>query len=136
MSRTSLSNLRGLRLNEFGVELWKTYLLLFGRDEHSMRIAVSMGVDMSVLRAFRYDIFPSNIPLQLEDFQFFQGRLRLIQQKMDDWRPQRVRELWKRGYRDPLTYYTFVTAIFFGVLGIVGLVASIIQAWASYVQVQ
>jgi len=119
-------------LQDFGIEIWKTYLLLFGRNEASMHIAQNLGVNMVILRAFRHHLFPENITLQLEDFPFFQHRLQLIQEKMDEWRPQKVTELWTRGYRDPLTYYTFVTAMFFGVVGILGLAAGIVQAYASF----
>jgi hypothetical protein len=100
-----------------------------------MKIAHELGVDVNLLRVWRYVIFPMNIPLQLEDFPFYQHRLSLIQQKMEDWRPQKVTELWTRGYRDPLTYYTFVTGIFFGILGILGLVAGILQAYSSMVAI-
>ena len=51
---------------------------------------------------------------------------------MEEWRPQKIRELWIRGYRDPLTYYTFVTAIFFGIIGVLSLAAGIVQAYASF----
>ena len=96
-----------------------------------MHIAAAFGINMSLLRTCRYHIFPPNVPLQLEDFPFFRHRLHLIQVKMDEWRPQRVGELWTRGYRDPLTYYTFITAIFFGVIGIIELTVNFIQAITS-----
>jgi hypothetical protein len=129
---TKHANSRGLGIQEFGVELWKTHLLIFGRDEDSMRIATNLGVNMSLLRAFRYHIFPDNVPLQLEDFPFFQHRLNLIQTKMDDWVPQNITQLWVRGYHDPVNYYTFVTALFFGILGVVGVAAGIIQTVGTF----
>jgi hypothetical protein len=88
---------------------------------------------MSFLLTCRDHIFPSNVSLQLEDFPFFQHRLRSIQEKMDDWRPQKVKELWMRGYSDPLNYYTFIGGLFFGILGLVGVAASIVQAVGQFV---
>lgn len=120
-------------MHEFGVEFWKTYLLLFGRNESSLHIAAHLGVNMSILRTCRDHIFPPNVSLQLEEFPFFQHRLHLIQEKMDEWRPQKVNELWMRGYSDPLNYYTFIGGLFFGILGIVGVAASIIQAVGQFV---
>jgi len=75
---------RGLEINEIGVELRKTYLLLFGRNDSSLRIGQTLSVRISFLRACRYHIFPTNVPVQLEDFPFFQHRLHLIQLKMDE----------------------------------------------------
>lgn len=75
-------------------------------------------------------IFPSNVSLQLEDFHFFQPRLR---EKTEEWSPQRVKELWMTGYCDPLNYYTFVDSLFFGNLGLVGVKAGIVQAVGQFV---
>lgn len=133
LSLRSQLTYRGHGLHEFGVEFWKTYLLLFARNESSLHVATRLGVNMSLLRTCRDHIFPDNVSLQLEDFPFFQHRLRLIQEKMDDWRPQKVKELWMRGYSDPLTYYTFIGGLFFGILGIVGVAASIVQAVGQFV---
>jgi hypothetical protein len=66
------------------------------------------------------------LALQLEDFPHFQHRLDRIQQKVRDWRPQNLRQLSKQGYSEPLRYFTFITAMFFGTLDIFGLVAGII----------
>ena len=89
---------------------------------------------MSLLRTFRYYIFPANVPLQLEDFPFFQHRLSLIQTKMDSWVPQSIRQLSIRGYHDPVNYYAFITALFFGILGVVGVAAGIVQAVGTFTQ--
>lgn len=75
---------RGHDLYEFDVEIWKIYLLLLARYESPLHIAKRLDVNISILLTCRDHIFPSNVSLQLEDFPFFQHRLRLIQEKMDD----------------------------------------------------
>ena len=102
--------------------------------KESTKIAANLNINMSLLRTFRYYIFPANVPLQLEDFPFFQHRLSLIQTKMDSWVPQSIRQLSIRGYHDPVNYYTFITALFFGILGVVGVAAGIVQAVGTFTQ--
>ena len=46
---------------------------------------------------------------------------------MIDWRPLRVRHLWYRPYRDPLTYFASWFAVIVGVLTILALLASVAQ---------
>jgi hypothetical protein len=38
-----------------------------------------------------------------------------------------------RGYNDPLNYYTFLGGMFFGLLGVVGVAAGIVQAVGQFV---
>jgi hypothetical protein len=40
---------------------------------------------------------------------------------MTDWRPLQLGGLRHRPYRDSLTYYAFIFAVFFSILGLIGL---------------
>ena len=67
-----------------------------------------------------------NIP-RLEDFCLLRPRLYELQKEMNEWRPQALRDLLKRGYKDPLTWYGFWFAAIVGSLGILSLGVSITQ---------
>ena len=67
-----------------------------------------------------------NIP-RLEDFVLLRPRLFELQREMNDWRPQKVADLFKRGYKDPLTWYGFWFATIVGSLGILSVTISIMQ---------
>ena len=82
-------------------------------------------IDLNMLRDF--DESRSEPCLQLSDFPIFGMRLQHIHQRMVDWRPLRVSELWKRPYRDPLPYFGFWFATFIGVVGIIGVLLNIVQ---------
>jgi hypothetical protein len=102
------------------------------------RISHTLNLDLSPLHlvvqvrplAFRsvfYDALDlGNIP-RFEDFVLLRPRLWELRQEMEDWRPQRVRDLFQRGYRDPLTWYGFWFATIVGTLGILSLGVSIAQ---------
>jgi hypothetical protein len=83
-------------------------------------------IDLNVLRDFG-ESCPEPF-LQLADFPIFGTRLKHIHQRMIDWRPLRVSELWKRPYRDPLPYFGFWFAAFIGVVGFIGVLLNIVQA--------
>ena len=72
---------------------------------------------------YKYSLFPH-----------FAGRIRDLRQFMDTRQPKGLRGLW-RDSRDSLTFYTFWGVIIFGLasilLGVLSLIASIVQAWAS-----
>jgi hypothetical protein len=46
---------------------------------------------------------------------------------MRNWRPRRVHELFRPGYGDRFIYYTQLFALLIAVVGIVGVVLSIVQ---------
>lgn len=72
-----------------------------------------------------------NIP-RLEDFYLLRPRLHELQRDMNEWRPQTIRDLLRRGYKDPLTWYGFCIAGFVGFIGIGSLAISIAQTVASF----
>jgi hypothetical protein len=85
---------------------------------------------MGILVDFR-DRYSAVKSYGLQDFPIYGSRLFFIQRRLNDWRPQRVREMLVRPYKDPATFYAFWFATLFGLLSILGLAASILQAYAS-----
>ena len=81
-----------------------------------------------------YDILDfGNIP-RLEDFVLLRPRLFELQREMNEWRPQRMKDLFRRGYKDPLTWYGFWFAAIIGSIGILSLgisITSLIQQFET-----
>jgi len=86
---------------------------------------------MPFIRAFRDYYSPAHSDLRLHNFPIYIDRIQHIQRKMNERRPQRFRELWVRPYKDPLAFYGFFFAVIIGLVGIVGLAATVIQTYAS-----
>jgi hypothetical protein len=107
-------------------------VLIFGRDEKSEKLGNSKGVNMTFIREFRDIYSPVRSDLQLQDFPIYGIRLHYVQRKMNEWRPQRVRELLVRPYRDPLAFYAFWFASAFGLISLLGLGATLAQTYATF----
>jgi hypothetical protein len=82
-------------------------------------------ISLEVVKDFR--ISYSEPSLQLADFPIFGGRLRYLHQRMASWRPLRVRELWKRPYRDPLPFFTFWAGTVIGIFTLVAVILGGLQ---------
>jgi hypothetical protein len=114
------------------LELMYSHVLFFARDERSEEIGKLLGIDMDMIRDFRDNYSTMESDFEARDFPIYATRLRNIQKKMDEWRPQTIRELAIRPYRDPLSFYAFWFATFIGAVGVLGLAASISQTYASF----
>jgi quinol-cytochrome oxidoreductase complex cytochrome b subunit len=66
-------------------------------------------------------------PPSLDDFVLFGGRLETLQRQMRDWRPRRIRDLFTPGYGDRFTWYTQMFFLAIGVIGLFGLILSVVQ---------
>jgi hypothetical protein len=120
VARSSLTA-RAARMPTLFLELMYSYILFFARDKRLEKDGEQLGIDMSLIRDFRDNYSPVQSDLQLQDFPIYATRLQCIQKKMNKWRPQTLRELAVRPYRDPLTFYAFWFATIFGVMSILAL---------------
>jgi hypothetical protein len=85
------------------------------------------GIDMRVVSDY-HDKWSSSISTaHITDFPIYGSRLETINQRMTDWRPLHLKDLRYRPYRGSVTYYAFIFAAIFGVLGIAQLVLSIVS---------
>ena len=89
---------------------------------------------MKLVREFRDEFCPVGSELLLQNFPIYSTRLQNIQQRMNEWRPQTIREVAIRPYKDPLTYYAFWFATFIGFVSIASLAATIAQTYAAFQQ--
>lgn len=87
---------------------------------------------MNLLREFGENYSPVNSDLHLQNFPIYALRLQYIQRKMNEWRPQSVRELAVRPYKDPLAFYAFWFATMIGIVGFLGLAAGMAQTYATF----
>ena len=87
---------------------------------------------MLFIQGFRDGYSPFRSNLLLQHFPIYKTRLRHIQKRMNEWRPQSFRELFIRPYRDPLSFYAFQFASFIGIMSLLGLGATLAQTYAAF----
>jgi hypothetical protein len=108
-----------------------SHILFFARDKRSEKVGEALGLDMTLIRDFRDNYSPVQAELQLQDFPIYATRLQCVQKKMNAWRPQTIRELAVRPYKDPLTFYAFWFATIVGAISFMGLGAAIVQVFEA-----
>ena len=113
------------------LELMYSQVLFFGRDRISENQGRALGVDINLVRDFWENYSPIQSDLQLSDFPVYGSRLKHIRERMTEWRPQTWAELAIRPYNDPITFYAFWFATLVGIIGVLGLGATIAQTYAS-----
>jgi hypothetical protein len=129
---------RAAGISQLGLELSRSHALIFLQEQspRSHRLAHSLYIDLGRValtgqvrpvdfKTVFYDTLDfGNIP-RLEDFVLLRPRLSELQREMNEWRPQRMKDLFRRGYKDPLTWYGFWFAAIIGSIGILSLGISI-----------
>jgi hypothetical protein len=140
-----VSESRSAGISHLGLEIARSYALLFlqstPRTKHLAstvlpyslsRVSLSQRVQPYDFKTTFYDsLHWGNIP-RLEDFVLFRPRLYELQREMNDWRPQRARDLLTRGYKDPLTWWGFIFAVVVGVIGVLSLAVSVLQTLKAF----
>jgi hypothetical protein len=110
-----------------------SYILLFGADEgKSGKIGTRLNVDMKTVQKYLNRYSPSHADFQLHHFPIYAPRLTHVIQKMEEWRPQSIRHLALRPYRDPMSFYAFWFATVIGIASILGLALSLAQTFVAF----
>jgi hypothetical protein len=143
---------RALAADRIAEEICDTYSLLFSRNEPSRAIArqlfstVGYGLDVEFVgyvgnynkspkepdrrkvRVINWKdrVFRSEVPT-LAHFRYYRPRLLSLQKQMSEWRPKRMQDLLTPGYNDRFTFYSTMFALGVGLLGLVGVISSIIS---------
>ena len=145
LTSTSTDLNRNAEISLLGLEIARSHALLFlqqpsPRTRHLTeylhldleRVRLNEQVQPYDFKTIFYDALEwGNIP-RLEDFNLLRPRLHELQREMNEWRPQRFGDLFKRGYKDPLTWYGFWFAVTVGVIGVLSLGVSIAQTTGQY----
>ena len=63
----------------------------------------------------------------LQDFEIYGPQLLYLRSRMQEWKPQGFQDLFIVGYNDRLLWFTAMGGLIFGVLGLVGVTAALIQ---------
>lgn len=73
-----------------------------------------------------------NKPHTLSHFRYYRVPLAILHKQMMDWRPQGLKDLFIVGYADRFTYYTTLFGIGIATLGIIGIIAAIVQTIVAF----
>jgi hypothetical protein len=103
---------------------------LFGDNTNSKAAGYGLAIDIDFINNFAKAYCPEDLGFQ--DFPIFAARLEDIRKRMNDWRPQTLRQVGFRPYYDPLTFYAFWFGAIIGMIGLLGLAAGTLQTYASW----
>jgi len=70
----------------------------------------------------------------LGHFEYYRPHLALLMKQMSEWKPQRRGDLLQVGYNDRFTYYSTIFGVSIAVLGLAGVISTIIGtvvAWLA-----
>jgi hypothetical protein len=128
------TNLRVAGVSTVFIEVMYSHVLFFGRDERSKLIGEQLGYDRAIIA--QVDNFFSRYgrlsERQLQRFNIYGSRLLEVHERMNEWRPQQLRDLWVRPYRDPVAFYAFWFAAFIGVFTVLSVGLSVAQTYATF----
>jgi len=95
---------RALGLSHLGFELLQSYNLLFLGNQRSRRIARRLGINVSSLEEFDPILVHRQIfdAPRVDGFVLFKERLRLLQQRLAGFRPERWMDFFRGGYAEPI----------------------------------
>jgi hypothetical protein len=127
-------------------ELNYSYSLIFSRDEESREIARKLFATRNLTPVFynhdtdmrgqfppgtvfigEWDAFQLGETPMLRDFERYRGNFAFLQQQMEQWKPESIRDLLQPGYKDRFTWYATVFGGTIAFIGIIGVITGIIS---------
>jgi hypothetical protein len=146
--------LRALNADNIAQEISDSYSMLFSRNAESQSIGRKLfkekDIEAQFVRSFElvrnnhsttktpvpadeneirilewYDDVRGEGPM-LSHFEYYRPHLALLAKQMSKWKPQRRRDLLQPGYTDKFTYYSTMFGIGIGLLGLAGVLSTII----------
>ena len=93
-----------LGLSHLGFEILQTYNLLFLSNWRSRRIAQRLGINISSLEQFGSIFIHQQLfdAPRVNEFLLFRDRLCLFQHRLATFRPERLGDIFKGGYAEPI----------------------------------
>jgi hypothetical protein len=86
-----------------------------------------LRINVTILKDYEENWSSNDLSLQLSDFPIYGVRIQHVRKRMEDWRPLRLRQAWRRPYKDPLPYYGFWFGVFIGLTAILSVGINIAQ---------
>ena len=129
-------------------ELLLSYSLLFSRDLESQRIAQNLFSPRTVdflgindrprpgtVVVTKWEMYFGGQTPMVTHFSCFGGHLALLRHQMTEWKPEHNRDLFQPGYKDRFMWYATLLGGLIAILGIIGIITSVISATTSIVAI-